>query len=353
MKDKTSIEDLHNESNAILSQKQAEIEELRESIHNAEEELRTLVLSVNQVETLFMNLEDKAKKSREILDHNDNDSFLHENEEIAQIKLKNDEEYNTLKAQFAKSLEDSGKWIEKHLEIVKMEKKIQLEEAQKELIHMKSLTNETKLISSSKKSMFSQDAKSVSIMNSQRAQFLETQLSELSSIMREEMREIRSKIDECLSSIDIRQLEYQNEYARYEKEIQEREGKYQAHLQSLVDTYEEEKKKYGVLITAAQSKAEGMEKMIKQLEKKNNYQTNVTMKDFEKLKSTIYSTRINNESMKNERQTGIKEYHDTEKECYEMEYEIKIIQNEIDELSDENLKMKNKIAEIEAIVYRK
>lgn len=350
----SKLEKLHSEAKMILTQKANEISQINQAIEKAEEQLNMLRSEL-------------ASKTAEMTRYQENDfESINTNEnqilemveeehrsELLKVQTKNEEELNVLKAEYQKSLKEAEDWADKHAKSVAAERSAQLDQLRKEVDQMRTSTHEAQFTANQSRTKMYQQSKNASFQNSQRIQLLESQLSEIVSLTREDMRDIRAKIDECLATIEIRNKEYANDISRYEHELSERETQYNEHLQVLQEQFSIEKKRIEQSVVESSKKTENLQKMLKQLEKQHAQQLQTTLKDIEQMKNSIYQAKTREDQQMNETKVYIAQSQSIQRECQQTEQEIAIVEKELKELREENQELRTELSHLDKEVYSK
>lgn len=354
LNNQSRLEKIHAEAKSMLAQKAAEITELNGVIEKAEEQLKAVKAELMAKSTEMAQYQDD--------DEDENNNNFHEQQiiekvreeqeiELRQILAKNEKELNQMKLDYQKSLQEAEDWATRHAKSVASEKSAQLDQLRKEVEQMKAAQADAKFAAQQSRTKMYQQSKDVTFQNSQRIQYLEAQLSEIVSITREEMRDIRAKIEESLAAIEIRRKEHANEIAKYEHELSEREIRYNEHWQALQEQHAAEKQRVEQSVAESGKKTENLQKILKQLEKQHTQQLETTLKDIETMKHSIYKSRTKNEEQMAETKTYIAQTQSIHRECKQIEQEIAIIENELQELNAENQDLRMEIAQLDKNVY--
>ena len=226
------------EAQSVLSQKSQVIDQYNAQIEEAEKELAQLKADYEAKSILLQQLESEENsdidQQEDLNDESEIDRLKLDHEaEILEIKARHEDEIQTLQLNFTKALKEAESWAEQHADTILLGKKAELEALTQELELMKTTFNEDAFSRTQSRTRLYQQSKTQSMQNAQRISELDSQLSELSAITREELREVRGKIDECFVSVDIREREHKNEIEKYEKEIKNRETRFNAHIATI------------------------------------------------------------------------------------------------------------------------
>lgn len=348
----SKIERINTEAKAILQQKNEELRQYEESINAAEQKLAKLQAELKEKNEMFENNNDSdsdVEGSEESGDDVNIDQLKTDLEaEIQKIKAAQEEELQNLQTNLAKALKQAEEWAESHSNSVAAEKQIELNELRGQLDALKASANESAFNMTQSRSRLHQQSKTISLQNAQRIHELEQQLSELAAITREELRDVRGKIDECFIAVDVREREHKNEIDRYQREIKQREEKYNTHLAALAEQYDNEKQRLDFQLKAITSKKANLEKVLAQLEKHHETQLQTTLKDIERMKSTIYQSQARDDQTLNDAKSYISQIQAMQRDCRHADQEITLINNEIKELTEENKQLQNELKRLDS-----
>jgi chromosome segregation ATPase len=345
----SQIEKLNIEAETILTQKNEELANYQSAIDEAEKTLVKLKAELESKAALFSA---DAEGSDAGSDSEDDVKELEkvksaQEAEIQELTAKQEEELATMRSRYTASLQEAESWAQAHAENIYLERVAELESLKKELEALRNQANEAALAQTQNRTKLYQQSKSVSIQNAQRIAALESELAELSSLTREELREVRAKIDECLSAVDIRALEHRAEIEKYEREIAQREEQYNTHLQLIAQQYQNEKQRLEQQLVAAGSKNENVRRVLAQLQKHHEMQIETTRRDNERMKATISQAKTRDEQSAVDRKSFVSQIQSTQYACKQVEQEIEIVNQEIAELQQENLELQAELQRLE------
>lgn len=348
----SKLERINTEARAILLQKDEEIKQYEESIQAAEQKLAKLKAEVKQKQEMFNDSNDNeydADHSDDSGDDVDISQLKADLEaEIQKIRAEQEEEIQNYRVGFANSLKSAEQFAETHSDAIAEEKRIQLADLRHQLDEIKASANESAFSATQSRNRLFQQSKTISLQNKQRMQELDQQLSELSAITREELRDVRAKIDECFIAVDVRDREHQNEIERYQREIKQREEKYNAHLAALSEQYDNEKQRLDMQLKALTAKKTNLEKVLAQIEKHHETQLQTALKDIERMKSTIYQSQARDDQTLNDTRNYISQVQSMQRDCRHAEQELTLINNEIKELTEENKLLQNELKRLDS-----
>lgn len=339
-----SLEDMNAEAHQVLNQKKMELEQYQKVVQDAEQilirlnneiEQKTNELSVLNNQTFSH--EDRLEEQRiqmelETLQHQ-------HNEEITRLRVAHEEEMEALKNDFQQTLSEAQNWAQRHSQIALQEKMDELESLRREAEETKRQLDEITYVQFKAPVVHETDQEQKK--NQQEIAMLENQISELTSITREELRNSRAKIEETLAAIELRRKAHSDELARLDNEIAQRTETYEQHLQAIREQYDNERQTVEQSIQAANSKAESTERIIAQLEKHHETQLNQVLGDIETVrKSTINQATSRPRENVEELKSLIRESQKLQEECRSLDEEIKMVDHEIFSLEEENRELK-------------
>ena len=356
----SKLEKLHEEASIALAEKTQIIQQLNEEIDQAEKQCAQLKAELQAKAIEMQDQESSADEKQEDGEEEEEEEISefvqakarHE-EEIERIKTEHEQEIKDLQIEFTRKLKAAEDWNEKHAEALRIEKEAKIEDLKNQIESLKIAQSESIYTQTQTKNKFYKDAKAQSAANEQKIQDLEAQLSDLQSITREELRDIRAKIDECLVTVELRQQEHQTEIDRYEKEIADRNEKYGAHIAALTEQLKNEKERLEQSATSAEKKIQSLEKVLNQLEKHHQKQVEATQQDIERMKASIINVRTRGDQTLEATRSSVTQIQTVSRECKKMQDELQLIEKEIAELQAENAELREEQARLENAVYKK
>lgn len=351
---KSELEKLHAEADALLSQKAEEIVQLNKMIEEAEQKLILIQteLAKEIKEKQPSKIEDENAIDRELLTQQIQDLQLQHEAEIQNLQSQHESRLKEMNDTFQKSVRSAELWAQTHADSIAADKKSQLTELQNSLKILQSSTNENLVSISKNRHSNIQQSKRASYLNQQRIKLLETQISEITAVTREEARDIKTKIEECLTSIELRGREHENEISEYQREIEDREAKYAEHIQNVLEQYAIENKQMESAIACASSQADSLPRLLKQMEKQNDSHYQTSMKDLEKVKSTLYQSQTREEKEQTETRNSVTQVQIIQKNQRKVEQEMAQLDAEINELNTENEQLRIELNRLDQAVYR-
>ena len=346
--DKTALQMLHDQASELLSKKNDQISKLNNELETAEKKLADLKYKYKQQK-------EEIKQSSQVEDIDDDAITPEQLKDLEELKAKNEaelqkliatneQEVNQLEDSYDKQLKEAENWAEQHADQILIEKQQEHRQLVAELESLKEKLAETEFASTRTKFQLLEESRTTSTSNDQKIRYLESQLSELNSLTRDEIRTIRSKIEETVAAYDMRTKDHQIEIDRYENEIEARNEKYETHLEALQQQFNNEKAKYETAIDTSERKYNRLQKVMKSLEKQHEKQLSMAIKDNEKMRTTIYTLRTRENPDLEFTRTFMTQAHIQEQQIQQMENDLKFAEEEIKELTLENKDLEQQIS---------
>ena len=345
----SKYETVHLQAQTLLNQKNGEIENLRNQIEEAEQELANLK---TELESRAFNLTN-TKKEGESVDEEFNDEDFDDDayeqlqnsnrEELKNVKQQYEDEIKALKIHFARALKDSERWSEQHSETVYIEKKAELDEITHRLETLRSSQMEESFSQTQSKVKNQIDARSKSYQNNSRIDSLNAQLAEIDALSRDEVREVRSKIDECLFSVEMREREHKNEIEKYDREIETNERLFKEQYQTLQKEFETEKGRLNTQLNAISAKIHDLNRALKKLQKHHENQIQIAEQDINKMKSSITAAQERENSTITETKNQTTQLKALQRDYRNSEQELEMLNNEIAAIQNENMQLRHEL----------
>lgn len=345
----TSLQEMNKEALQMLSQKQSELDAYTATVADAEEILSQLQKEVQakQAELEALNVSELEDNESSILEHDLADLDAKYAKEIEEIRIKHEEEVNALRADFQQTLQEAEQMANRHSEIALQEKLKELNELKQQAQNAKFQLNEMTYIQT--KSRTSKALNEAQRNSSDQIVQLERQISELTAITREEMRDARAKIDECVAAVELRRRNHADELKRLQAEAEQRNEKYSAHLQALREQFDLEKATLQQNIDAIIKRSDNTESIINQLGKHQDTQLSIVNNDIETMKKSLSASPTNNKNSIDSTRNSIRESQRLVIECKNIDDEVKLIDNEINQLEDENKILRKELKRLSSI----
>jgi chromosome segregation ATPase len=347
---------MHAEAKTILGQKASEIAKFNELIHEAEKNLASKRREVEKKSKILEGLQNSKDSEFEIpaIDQEYVDSIkASQQEEVEKSQKRHSRHVEKLQRNLEKSLKETEDWAEHHAGVIALEKKAQLDSLRLQMEQMRVESDRTAFSAADARTKLLDQSKSISRANTQRVQFLETQVAEITAVTREELRDIRGKIEECLTAVEIRDQEHKNDRSRYHQELEDRQNQYIALLDALKNQHLGEKQRLDQEITSSQARISHLQTVLKELDRHHETQLRTTLGDIEKMKGSLYQTMTRGKESETDRELSLTELRDVRRECRQIEGEVQIVENEIRELTAENQQLKADLARLDSVVYGK
>jgi chromosome segregation ATPase len=350
----TALEEMNHEGLVLLRQKEAELKQYTETVARAEQILTQLQQQIqektSELESITGDEEDPQSQQAEIERELAELDAKHQ-QEIEALKAKHDDELATLRADFEQTLEESRQWAARHAEIALQEKLDELQQLKAEAKEAKRQLNELTFVKNRSKATRFVDSNQKD--NAEQISRLEEQISELTALTREELRDARAKIDECVAAVELRRQSHAAEIKRLDDEAAQRNERYQAHLSALREQYELERLTIEQQIQAAEGRAANTEKIIEKLEHHHQTQLKEVLGDMETMRRSFGSPAKRNKQNAESMRAIVREAQRLADECKGVEEETRVIDAEIGELENENRDLRQELARLSALMESK
>jgi chromosome segregation ATPase len=353
----SELEKLHQQSQQLLKQKASELTAMNQVIEKAESELSTLKAEL-YAKTTRVELENpdespELDSQKERYDQEIEGLMTELDTEVNEIKAVHRARMKSLAETFRKSIAEGEKWAEIHAASVKTEKRVELDLTEKQLNELLATKAESRLSSTRSRFEVYRQSKAASIMNEQRIRFLENQISETTSGTREEVRDIKAKIKEVLSSIEIRQRQHSVELENYEREVTDRQAKYDLHVAQLEQENATEKKRLEQCIASETAKVENLQRLIKQIEGNQRKCMQRSVQDVERMKATISQYKADADRSFQQTRVSASRVTGYERRKRDLDREVEMVEQEIKELSEENAQLRVQLSKLDEAVSRR
>jgi chromosome segregation ATPase len=214
---------MNAEGLAKLRQKESELKQYSDTVAQAEQILAALQQQIQaktaELEAITADEDDPQLQEAQIEKELAELDAKHQ-QELEALKTKHEDEMATLRADFEQTLQESRQWASRHAEIALQEKMDELQQLKAEAKEAKRQLNELTFVKN--RSRASRLVDSNQKDNAEQISRLEGQISELTALTREELRDARAKIDECVAAVDLRRQSHAAELKRLDEEAEQR-----------------------------------------------------------------------------------------------------------------------------------
>lgn len=350
-----SLEEMNKEAQAMLNAKQEELTQYQNVVADAERILSKLNAEIEEKTAILQNLQNQQRSDEEEYEQQQAEQQLallqqkHE-EEINKIKQQHEDEMHNLQSDFQQTLTEAENWANRHSQIALQEKMEELEALRREAESTKRQLDEVTFMTT--RTQASRESENDQKKNAQEISALENQISELTSITREELRDSRAKIDETLAAIELRRVSHEAELKRLDEEIAQRKECYDQHIEAIKQQYANERQTVEQSIASANAKAENTENIIKQLENHHEAQLKQVLDDIETMRRSTGMAGSRPKQSIDEIKSTVRENQKIADECRALDEEIRMVEEEIKSLEDENRDLKQELLRYAAAVQR-
>lgn len=342
----SELEEMNKEADLMLKQKEKELQSYTEAVKAADNILRQLqktVASKTAELAAITKPDENAESDRFAVEEEIEKLEAEHQKEMQRLQDQHTNEMMALKADFQNTLNEAENWSNRHAEIALQEKMNELERLKQEAIDAKQKLNETTFLRSRSSSYYNGKNNSNSGSNiltqktvADQIAKLEEQLSELTAVTREELRDSRAKIDECVAAIELRRQSQAAEVRRLEDEIKQRQERYANHIKAVKEQYQLERQTIEQSIEVTSQRGTNTEKIISQLEQHHEAQLSEVLNDIESMQKSIENSGSKANSNAASVRSVIREIQQLMEEKSAIIEETKMIENEIQELDEEN-----------------
>lgn len=345
--------DANNEARNMLRQKQEEIEKYNATISEAENMLSLLKEQVNEKQIELDTIKNDSDVNKESSQQKYQQKILQlkENQakEIEEIIQSHEEEINALRADFEQTLRESEQWNEKHSSIAFQKKLDELHQLHEQEHETKVQLNHLSLT----KSPISNQMNHQQARNLETIAELEIQISELSAIVREEIRVARTKVDECILTVDLRKQEHETEIQKLQNELKQRSETYRNHVSALTQQYRYEEESMENDIRSHLNRMTNTENIIAQVGKYHEVQTKTVFGDIDIARKTILTPKNDLRNSYDSIKSLVRESAHLNNEIFKIKSEERLIDTEIAELSKENQSLLKQIKSLKREMDRR
>lgn len=349
----TELEKLHKQADSVLHRKAKEIEEFNKLIEELEQELTDtnakIVLVLKEAKEKEEETEDKVdfrQMEKEIEELNKQNA-----NELEELTKSFDIDMKTTRETYQRSLVEAEKWAQEHAEAVRQDKQTQLDNAKEDLEELRKGVRSTHLKDKLNQSTVLQQTMEASVMNQQRNKYLQDQIREITTVTREEVRDVRQKIDECLLTIDMREKENFREEEKALAELNARQEKYDSHVEAMKAQFATERLMLQQSIESATQKLEQLNKIHKKIEKHHEKQLTATLKDITAMKASLYQAKTREEGYRTMAKNLSFQKQEIDKKRRSKLREIALLDDEITELSTENKELTEELMRLDNKIY--
>lgn len=348
----TELEEMNKEADMMLKQKEKELQSYTDAVKEADNILRQLqkIVASKTAELASITKPDEnAETDRFAVEEEIEKLEAEHQKEMQRLQDQHTNEMIALKADFQNTLNEAENWSNRHAEIALQEKMNELEKLKQEAIEAKQKLNETTFLRSRSSSYNNgqNNSKSSNLLTQKtvadQIAKLEEQLSELTSVTREELRDSRAKIDECVAAIELRRQSQAAEIRRLEDEIKQRQERYANHIAAVKEQFQLERQTLEQSIEVTSNRGTNTEKIISQLEQHHEAQLSEVLNDIESMQKSIENSGNKANSNAASVRSVIREIQQLMEEKSGIIEETKMIENEIQELDDENESLKKEL----------
>ena len=342
-----SLDEMNAEGREVLAQKDAELQALLVAVTEAQQTLADLTSQIDAKSAELASISPSTGSQVDIERSLANLDREHR-AALEEMRLKHEQEMTLLRSEFERTLRDADQWASEHARAALDQKRWELEQLKVEAQETKRQLDEAMLVRD-----HAHEARLIDADHKSRADEvadLEAQLSELAALNREELRDARAKVEECVAAVSLRAQTNAEELARLEDEASARKETYDAHVNALREEYRQARGAVEREIAVVNGRAEGTRRITETLERRHETRLAQVAGDAETLRRTAAAPTAQMEVQRARAREAMREAERLWEECKNMEMETSEIDREIRELRMENEELRREISRFREVV---
>ncbi|EAY21610.1 hypothetical protein TVAG_013750 [Trichomonas vaginalis G3] len=353
----SQMEALQTQGQALIAERQRAIDEINAKIDDAERRLATMrskvSLKYQELGQLIKAQEAKAAhEEEEEDDNNDIQEIIESNKkEIESCREQNKIEIKSLMEEYMARTKAAEKWAREHIEVLKHEKEEELSALEEELKQARKDYQKSASSSTVNLNKVREQSMKASKEHKKRIKYLQEQISSRLAQSRSEVRDIKAKINETLSTIEMRELEHQISLHKLEDEMSEREKCYNEYLNALNSQYSAAKKHIERSMESAVYQAQAAASVQKRLERFHEKQLQISRSDKEKLRQSVGATKTQSNITIQQTSDIAAKVQEIKRQYEDTERDDMIILDQINELETENKQLEAELKQLQVKVY--
>lgn len=352
----SQMEALQTQGQALIAERQQAIDDINSKIDDAEKRLATMrskvALKYEELAKLIRDLENKEENEEEDENNQEIQDLIDANKkEIDSVREQNKVEIKSLMEEYMARTKSAENWAREHIAVLKHEKEEELSELEEQLKQARTDYQKSASSSTVNLAKIREQSMKATQEHDKRIKYLQEQISNVITQSRSEVRDIRAKINETLSTIEMRELEHQISLHKLEDEMKEREKCYNDHLNALNSEYSSAKKHIERSMESAVYQAQAAVSVQKRLERFHEKQLQISRTDKEKLRATLGQTKSMSNITLQQTSDIASRIQEVRRHNEETERDDMILLDQINELENENKQLEVELKRLQAKVY--
>ena len=348
-----SLEEMSAEGREILAKKDAELQSYVQALTDAQRILTDLnqQIEAKTAELRSISTDDQSRSvvqaeiARALADLD-----LHHRVELEKMREKHNSDISSLRSEFERTLQDAREWAARHADVALQQKQWELEQLKTEAQDVKRQLHTAIYVKDRR-----QESRALDDDHQDRAREiadLEEQISELSALTREEMRDARAKIADCVAAVELRAQSNAAELAKLEDEAADRKERYDAHVNALREECALERSALEREIAAINDMMEGTKRITERLERQHETRLAEAAGDVDILRRSAAAPTSVMMQHRERMKSAVREVERLRIECMNMELEEQASDREIEELRRENKQLKKELEKISKVATK-
>lgn len=286
----SAFQDNSDDSDAAEAE-DPEILRIQEQINEAESNLEKIYAQVEEEkvrhEKELKEIAVEIEKAKKIRDDGLAEQQQEQHQEIEQILREYEEEREMFEHSLQKGVEDNRQYAQKSNEIILLSDEAKIANLERKVEIEKAKIQESMMNAESKQLQKTLKKKQVTSTYKQRFLLLEKEISDLQGKRRENSSDVRLRISELATKIQVKQVEHTTIIRKLENDMKARDKDYQTHIDTVKRQLEKEKQTADVETETMAVRYQNLQKYYQSVSKQGSQQLARITHDIEKLKREL------------------------------------------------------------------
>ncbi|KAK8888405.1 hypothetical protein M9Y10_039475 [Tritrichomonas musculus] len=286
----SAFQDNSDDSDAAEAE-DPEILRIQEQINEAESNLEKIYAQVEEEkvrhEKELKEIAVEIEKAKKIRDDGLAEQQQEQHQEIEQILREYEEEREMFEHSLQKGVEDNRQYAQKSNEIILLSDEAKIANLERKVEIEKAKIQESIMNAESKQLQKTLKKKQVTSAYKQRFLLLEKEISDLQGKRRENSSDVRLRISELATKIQVKQVEHTTIIRKLENDMKARDKDYQTHIDTVKRQLEKEKQTADVETETMAVRYQNLQKYYQSVSKQGSQQLARITHDIEKLKREL------------------------------------------------------------------
>lgn len=286
----SAFQDNSDDSDAAEAE-DPEILRIQEQINEAESNLEKIYAQVEEEkvrhEKELKEIAVEIEEAKKIRDDGLAEQQQEQHQEIEQILREYEEEREMFEHSLQKGVEDNRQYAQKSNEIILLSDEAKIANLERKVEIEKAKIQESVMNAESKQLQKTLKKKQVTSTYKQRFLLLEKEISDLQGKRRENSSDVRLRISELATKIQVKQVEHTTIIRKLENDMKARDKDYQTHIDTVKRQLEKEKQTADVETETMAVRYQNLQKYYQSVSKQGSQQLARITHDIEKLKREL------------------------------------------------------------------